>query len=96
MIKTDKEIRCSNIKNQFNCHQISSLTYVQGMNVMAAPFLMVMKEMEAFHTFSTFIWRWCPLYVQPTMRGVHCGLRVSMIFKTLYICSLLIKSLHFF
>lgn len=72
----DKEIRCSNIKNQFNCHQISSLTYVQGMNVMAAPFLMVMKEMEAFHTFSTFIWRWCPLYVQPTMRGVHCGLRL--------------------
>jgi cell cycle arrest protein BUB2 len=50
------------------------------MNVLAAPFLMVMNEMEAFHAYSTFIWKWCPLYVQPTMKGVHCGLRVSRFF----------------
>ncbi|KAG2231976.1 hypothetical protein INT48_001285 [Thamnidium elegans] len=46
------------------------------MNVLAAPFLMALPEMEAFHAYSTFIWKWCPLYVQPTMRGVHCGLRL--------------------
>ncbi|KAI8979899.1 rab-GTPase-TBC domain-containing protein [Pilobolus umbonatus] len=54
----------------------SDLTYVQGMNVLAAPFLMTMPEMDAFFCFSTFIWKWCPLYVQPTMKGVHCGVRL--------------------
>lgn len=72
----EQDPRTTNIREQFNCHNSTSLTYVQGMNVLAAPFLMVMKEMEAFHTYSTFIWKWCPLYVQPTMKGVHCGLRV--------------------
>ncbi|KAL0076550.1 bub2 protein [Phycomyces blakesleeanus] len=52
------------------------LTYVQGMNILAAPFLMVMPEMEAFYSFSTFLWRWCPLYVHPTLKGVHCGVRL--------------------
>ncbi|KAI8080794.1 rab-GTPase-TBC domain-containing protein [Gilbertella persicaria] len=60
----------------FRSHHGDSLTYVQGMNVLAAPFLMVMPEMEAFFSFSTFIWKWCPLYVQPSMKGVHCGLRL--------------------
>lgn len=55
----------------------SAVSYVQGMNVLAAPFLMTMPEMEAFFSFSTFIYDWCPLYVLPTMKGVHCGLRVS-------------------
>lgn len=55
----------------------NSVSYVQGMNVLAAPFLMTMPEMEAFFSFSTFIYDWCPLYVLPTMKGVHCGLRVS-------------------
>lgn len=52
------------------------LTYVQGMNVLAAPFLMVLPEMEAFFAFSTFIWKWCPLYVLPTLKGVHCGIKL--------------------
>ncbi|KAI9029703.1 rab-GTPase-TBC domain-containing protein [Phycomyces nitens] len=52
------------------------LTYVQGMNILAAPFLMAMPEMEAFYSFSTFLWRWCPLYVHPTLKGVHCGVRL--------------------
>ncbi|KAI7869534.1 rab-GTPase-TBC domain-containing protein [Spinellus fusiger] len=55
----------------------NELSYVQGMNVLAAPFLMVMPEMEAFFSFSTFLWQCCPLYVQPTLKGVHCGLKVS-------------------
>jgi cell cycle arrest protein BUB2 len=53
-------------------------TYVQGMNVLAAPFLYTMpSELEAFFCFSKFIEESCPLYVQPTLEGVHRGLRVS-------------------
>ncbi|KAE8221070.1 hypothetical protein CF326_g8631 [Tilletia indica] len=52
-------------------------SYVQGMNVLAAPFLYVMpSELEAFHCFSRFIEVCCPLYVQPTLAGVHQGLRL--------------------
>ncbi|KAK0521695.1 CDC16 protein [Tilletia horrida] len=52
-------------------------SYVQGMNVLAAPFLYVMpSELEAFHCFSRFIEVCCPLYVQPTLAGVHRGLRL--------------------
>ncbi|EGG00927.1 uncharacterized protein MELLADRAFT_39435, partial [Melampsora larici-populina 98AG31] len=52
-------------------------TYVQGMNVLAAPFLYTMpSELEAFMTFSRFIEFHCPLYVQPTLEGVHSGLRL--------------------
>ncbi len=47
-------------------------TYVQGMNVLAAPFLYTMpSEVEAFASFSRFIEIHCPLYVQPTLEGVH-------------------------
>ncbi|KAI8891109.1 TBC-domain-containing protein [Backusella circina FSU 941] len=59
-----------------NAFSISSFTYVQGLNVLAAPFLLVLPEVEAFYSFSTFILKWCPLYAQPTMKGVHCGLRL--------------------
>jgi cell cycle arrest protein BUB2 len=53
-------------------------TYVQGMNVLAAPFLYIMpSEIEAFYCFSNFIEESCPLYVQPTLEGVHRGLKVS-------------------
>lgn len=53
-------------------------TYVQGMNVLAAPFLYTMpSEIEAFFCFSKFIEEACPLYVQPTLEGVHRGLKVS-------------------
>ncbi|ORY29797.1 rab-GTPase-TBC domain-domain-containing protein [Naematelia encephala] len=52
-------------------------TYVQGMNVLAAPFLYVMpSQLEAFACFSTFLETRCPLYVQPTMLGVHRGLEL--------------------
>lgn len=53
-------------------------TYVQGMNVLAAPFLYTLpSELEAFHCFCSFIEHSCPLYVQPTLEGVHRGLKVS-------------------
>ncbi|KAI8827221.1 rab-GTPase-TBC domain-containing protein [Fimicolochytrium jonesii] len=51
-------------------------TYVQGMNVLAAPFLYVMPELDAFYTFTAFVQNACPLYVQPALEGVHCGLRL--------------------
>lgn len=52
-------------------------TYVQGMNVLAAPFLYTMpSEVEAFFCFAKFIEESCPLYVQPTLEGVHSGLKV--------------------
>jgi hypothetical protein len=52
-------------------------TYVQGMNVLAAPFLYIMPtELEAFYSFAAFIELSCPLYVQPTLEGVHRGLKV--------------------
>jgi cell cycle arrest protein BUB2 len=54
-------------------------TYVQGMNVLAAPFLYTMpSELEAFFCFAKFIEESCPLYVQPTLEGVHRGLRVCI------------------
>ena len=54
-------------------------TYVQGMNVLAAPFLYTMpSELEAFFCFAKFIEVSCPLYVQPTLEGVHRGLRVRI------------------
>lgn len=54
-----------------------SFTYVQGMNVLAAPFLFAMSEMEAFYAYSNLLKYCCPLYVQPTLQGVHCGIKVS-------------------
>ena len=47
------------------------------MNVLAAPFLYTMpSELEAFFCFANFIEECCPLYVQPTLEGVHRGLKV--------------------
>jgi len=52
-------------------------TYVQGMNVLAAPFLYTMpSELDAFFCFAKFIEESCPLYVQPTLEGVHRGLKL--------------------
>jgi len=57
-------------------------TYVQGMNVLAAPFLYTMpSELEAFFCFAKFIEQSCPLYVQPTLEGVHSGLKVVSYFS---------------
>ncbi|KAF8544244.1 rab-GTPase-TBC domain-containing protein [Trichophaea hybrida] len=51
--------------------------YVQGMNVIAAPFLYAARsEVEAFSLFAVFIQRECPGYVRPTMEGVHSGLKL--------------------
>lgn len=50
-------------------------TYVQGMNVLAAPFLYAARsEAEAFIAFHRFITHECPGYVRGAMDGVHKGL----------------------
>lgn len=48
--------------------------YVQGMNILAAPFLFVCKsEPEAFSLFYTLLTKHCPLYITPTLDGVYTG-----------------------
>ncbi|KOS20797.1 Cell division control protein 16 [Escovopsis weberi] len=50
-------------------------TYVQGMNVLAAPFLYAARsEAEAFVAFRSLITHECPGYVRGAMDGVHRGL----------------------
>ena len=52
-----------------------SVGYVQGMNVMAAPFLYAARsEVEAFGAFDRYITNECPGYVRGSMEGVHKGL----------------------
>jgi len=56
------------------------IRYVQGMNVLAAPFLYVCggeAECMAFGLFERFITVECPVYVRPTLEGVHRGLKVT-------------------
>ena len=49
--------------------------YVQGMNVLCAPFLYVARsEPEAFAAFYQFITKECPGYVRGAMDGVHKGI----------------------
>lgn len=49
--------------------------YVQGMNVLCAPFLYAARsEAEAFVAFHGFITKECPGYVRGAMDGVHKGL----------------------
>lgn len=50
-------------------------TYVQGMNVLAAPFLYAARsEAEAFVAFHHLLTRECPGYIRGAMDGVHKGL----------------------
>ncbi|CAG8653013.1 5721_t:CDS:2 [Acaulospora morrowiae] len=63
------------MKSSSSCNG-QSVTYVQGMNVLVAPFLFTMSEIDAFFSFATFIQTCCPLYVTPTLQGVHCGLKL--------------------
>lgn len=49
--------------------------YVQGMNVLAAPFLYISRtEAQAFGLFRRFMTAYCPTYIEPTLAGVHTGL----------------------
>ena len=75
-------------------HRNKGIRYVQGMNVLAAPFLYVCggeAECMAYSLFEKFITIECPVYVRPTLEGVHRGLKVfrpllSRLTKLLDIC----------
>ena len=55
----------------------NSAIYVQGMNVLCAPFLYAARsEVEAFALFHYFVTKECPGYIRDTMDGVHKGLRL--------------------
>jgi cell cycle arrest protein BUB2 len=72
------------------------IRYVQGMNVLAAPFLYVCgsdAECMAFELFERFIVIECPMYVRPTLEGVHRGLKVGSYYLAL-ISQLLDICLH--
>ena len=47
--------------------------YVQGMNVLCAPFLYVMPEVDAFYSFSNLLTIHAPRYAQPNLDGAHLG-----------------------
>ena len=51
--------------------------YVQGMNILAAPFLYVCRsEVQAFALYSEWITHHVPSYVQPNLGGVHAGVKL--------------------
>src|SRR3546814_1267887 len=49
---------------------------VQGMNVLLAPLLYTMPELDAFYCYDALLTRQCPRYVLKNMEGAHdaCGL----------------------
>mmetsp|Transcript_8696 Transcript_8696/g.14752 ORF Transcript_8696/g.14752 Transcript_8696/m.14752 type:complete len:631 (+) Transcript_8696:138-2030(+) len=52
----------------------SNVGYVQGMNVLLAPFLYVMpSELDAFACFTALLAKHCPRYVLANLEGVHAG-----------------------
>ncbi|KAK9480172.1 mitotic check point protein BUB2 [Lipomyces japonicus] len=55
--------------------------YVQGMNVLAAPFLYACaSETQAFALLDAFMHSCFPLYVRPMLDGVHLGLKLVDVF----------------
>jgi cell cycle arrest protein BUB2 len=59
--------------------------YVQGMNVLAAPFLYAARsESEAFVAFDKLLQSECPGYIRGSMEGVHNGLK--LVDEVLQIC----------
>lgn len=63
--------------NNEDANTSEAAIYVQGMNVLCAPFLYAARsEVEAFALFHHFVTRECPGYVRSAMDGVHRGLRL--------------------
>lgn len=63
---------------------LEASSYVQGMNVLAAPLLYVMPEMDAFISFNALCKRHCPRYILPNLDGVHHG--CSLVDRCLQLC----------
>ncbi|KAK2737031.1 hypothetical protein FQN57_000480 [Myotisia sp. PD_48] len=66
----------SSVNSNTNTNTPSAI-YVQGMNVLCAPFLYSSRsEVEAYALFHHFITQECPGYVRGTMDGVHKGVKL--------------------
>ena len=62
-------------KSSSNPDEIS--IYVQGMNVLSAPFLYTARsESQAYALFSNFVLHEIPAYIHPSLAGVHKGLEL--------------------
>ncbi|KAJ4459629.1 putative bub2 protein [Paratrimastix pyriformis] len=80
------EVRLVRLLNAF-VHSVETnknLGYVQGMSVLAAPFIYVMPEVDAFFCFRRMLLRHCPNYVYPMLEGVHAG--VALLDEVLHHC----------
>ncbi|KAK9264163.1 rab-GTPase-TBC domain-containing protein [Lipomyces tetrasporus] len=65
------------LQKQYQTSRSRRELYVQGLNVLAAPFLYACgSETQAFALFDTYIHGCCPLYVKPMLEGVHLGLKL--------------------
>lgn len=81
-----RKVSEASLTRLLNCHVISreyatrnrdTTHYVQGMNVIAAPFMYAARsEHEAFAIFQAFVVQECPAYTRPTLDGVHRGLKL--------------------
>jgi len=54
----------------------TKLSYVQGLNVICAPFLYVMPEVDAFYAFSQFVKVNCPIYFSAGIEGAFTGIQL--------------------
>lgn len=56
---------------------VSEVPYVQGMNILAAPFLYACRsEAQAFALFEAWITCDIPLYIRSSLLGVHMGVKL--------------------
>ena len=51
------------------------------MNVLLAPFLYLMPEVDAFYTFKQFAQKCIPLYLNAGITAAYTGMRVCSIFR---------------
>ncbi|KAF3906703.1 hypothetical protein ABW20_dc0110583 [Dactylellina cionopaga] len=70
-------LNCFVLSREYATRNRDTSHYVQGMNVIAAPFMYAARsEHEAFALFQTFLIQECPAYTRPTLDGVHKGLKL--------------------
>lgn len=71
-----KLVRVLNAFVHYTQETKASVSYVQGMSLILAPFLYVMPEVDAYYCFRRFVLCCCPNYVTGQLAGVHAGLFV--------------------
>ena len=77
-VTEDMLVRVLNVFEWMNVIYKLDVPYVQGMNVIAAPFLYVCEsESMALALFRKFIETECPFYLRPSLDGVHQGFKVK-------------------